>query len=517
MPSRLITRLATLVLSLTSAAASAQVEIKLTPTSGALGGASFGTSISVAGSTAVIGAVTDDDNGFFSGSAYLFDTSTGSPIMKLLAIDGAAGDFFGDSVGISGNTIIVGAPGKDDLGADSGAAYLFDATTGLQTMKLLPVGGTASQGFGKSVAISGSAALVGSPGWGTNNSGRAFLFDTATGALIGTITSPAPGSAALFGSQVALRGTTVLVASAGDDEMGFDAGAAYLLDISGGAPGVVIEKLLPTGPGEQFGHTSLDLSGSQAIVGAPGAADNGASSGVAYIFDASTGAPVSRGVPVDVVTGDRFGSSVAISGGLALVGARQTDALGSGSGSAFLFESATWIKLAEIRASDGEANAFFGRAVAIDGTTALAGAPNPTAMSPDGAAYIYDTDDLPGFWSDLGGASPGINGLPTLNAFGALTPGSILDIDLQKAAPNALLLAWLSFTSTPLNVFGGTLHANPFDVQFLRFTATGASSESLAWPAGIPAGIDMHLQYLINDVSVPAQITLSNAVMATTP
>ena len=89
----------------------------------------FGTSVAISGTTAIVGAPGDDDDGTRSGSAYLFDTTTGRQIAKLLANNGAAHDLFGISVAISGATVIVGAERDDDNGNNSGSAYLFDASS----------------------------------------------------------------------------------------------------------------------------------------------------------------------------------------------------------------------------------------------------------------------------------------------------------------------------------------------------------------------------------------------------
>ncbi len=155
---------------------------KLLPNDGAAED-EFGISVAISGNTAIVGSWRDDDNGDFSGSAYLFDTTTGRQIAKLLPNDGAADDRFGLHVAISGGITIVGAHRDDDNGSNSGSAYLFDTTTGKQLFKLLPLDGAAIDYFGLSVAISGSTAIVGAYGDDDNGtySGSAYLFDTTTG------------------------------------------------------------------------------------------------------------------------------------------------------------------------------------------------------------------------------------------------------------------------------------------------------------------------------------------------
>jgi len=86
----------------------------------------FGYSVAVSGDTAIVGVYKDDDSGLDSGSAYLFDVTSGLQLAKLTAADGALNDWFGFSVGVSGNRAIVGAYGDDDNGSYSGSAYLFE-------------------------------------------------------------------------------------------------------------------------------------------------------------------------------------------------------------------------------------------------------------------------------------------------------------------------------------------------------------------------------------------------------
>ena len=90
----------------------------------------FGNSVSISGDYAIVGAPYDDDKGSTSGSAYIFrrDGTNWSEQQKLLASDGAAVDYFGESVSISGDYAIVGAKYDDDKGTNSGSAYMFGKT-----------------------------------------------------------------------------------------------------------------------------------------------------------------------------------------------------------------------------------------------------------------------------------------------------------------------------------------------------------------------------------------------------
>ena len=123
-------------------------------------------------------------------------------------------------------------------------------------------------------------------------------------------------------------------------------------------------------------------------------------------------------------------------------------------------------------------------------------------------------------WTDLGGGSPGVAGTPALTADGPLTAGSTLSLGLTNAAPSALMVFWLALTPTPppFAALGGTVHAFPFNLQVIRTSSAGGTfNQSLPWPAGIPAGIDLTMQFLIQDASVADGIVLSNGVTASTP
>ncbi len=152
--------LATGAVLLSTAGASADVGdqlAKLVPEDAWLGDR-FGHAVAISGApgneVAIVGAYWNDDNGHRTGSAYLFDTKTGEQIAKLLPNDSAEGDQFGISVAISGATAIVGAVATKYWNS-VGSAYLFDTTTGEQIAKLIPNDGELGDAFGGSVAISG--------------------------------------------------------------------------------------------------------------------------------------------------------------------------------------------------------------------------------------------------------------------------------------------------------------------------------------------------------------------------
>jgi hypothetical protein len=381
-------------------AAAFSIEDKILAGDGAAGDY-FGTSIGISGTTAIVGALLDDDNGTSSGSAYLFDTTTGTQGAKLTASDAAANDYFGGSVGVSGTTAIVGAQYDDDNGSGSGSAYLFDTTTGTQIFKLTAGDGAANDGFGGSVAISGTTAIVGAGGDGDNgsNSGSAYLFDTSTGTQSAKLTASDGGEFDLFGRSVAISGTTAIV--------GTSLGSAYLFDTTTGAQ---IFKLTAGDAvaGDWFGW-SVAISGTTAIVGASQDDDNGTDSGSVYLFDTTTGNQLFKLTASDGAEFDYFGRSVAISGTTAIIGAEYDADNGADSGSAYLFDTTTGAQLAKLTASDGAANDYFGQSVAIFDDIIMVGARKDDDNGSDsGSAYVYSsaaTVPLPaGVWLLLSGA-----------------------------------------------------------------------------------------------------------------
>jgi len=303
----------------------------------------FGFSVSLHGNRALIGATGNDDNpGCPNGCAYLFefDGNSWNQMQKITAADGEAFDVFGGSVSLSDNWALIGALGDDDNGSASGAAYLFefDGNNWNQLQKITAADGEAFDGFGESVSLSGNRALIGAPFNDGNaaNAGSAYLFefDGNSWNQMQKITAADGELYNKFGGSVSLSGTKALIGARGDDETGSTAGSAYLFEFDGNSWNQQ-QKITAT-DGEiddQFGQ-SVSLSGNWALISATGDDDNGSLSGSAYLFefDGSSWNQLQKITPTDGEASDRFGGSVSLSGKLVLIGASENNP-----GSAYIF------------------------------------------------------------------------------------------------------------------------------------------------------------------------------------
>gem|GEM_PF-930337 len=325
---------------------------------------------------------------------------------KLLADDGAAGDEFGNSVAISGNTAIVGAAYDNDAGSKSGSAYLYDVVTGNQLAKLTASDAAADNRFGVSVSVSGDYAIVGSYRDDDKGywSGSAYIFEKPIDGWVNMtetvkLTASDGATGDLFGNSVSISGDYAIVGAYVDDDNGTDSGSVYIFKRFGESWVEQQPKLLASdgAAGDLFGY-SVSISGSIAIVGAWGNDDAGSYSGSAYLFDMVTGGQIAKLTASDAAAGDYFGSHVALSGNIAIVGAGRDDNAGSDSGSAYIFEKPIdgWVNMTEtakLTASDAAAEDYFG-SVDISGNIAIVGAHwDDDNGSTSGSAYLFDVSD----------------------------------------------------------------------------------------------------------------------------
>ncbi len=460
-----------------------------------------------------------DNSLFEAGAAYVYVRSgtTWSPQAYLKASNTGASDHFGASVAVSGDTLIVGAPHED---RDAGAAYMFVRTGSSWSQQAYVKASVADAGdnFGASVALDGDTAVVGAnkedsnatgvDGDDTNNSafssGAAYVFvrSGSTWSQQAYLKASNTDASDEFGSSVALSGDTAIIGAIFEDGasagVGGDpasntipnSGAAYVFGRVGTTwSQQAYLKPAHTNPHDLFG-SAVAASGERVLVGSAG--EDGSSTGVNGPHDNLT---LAAGAAYSFVRDgggswtyeaylkssnpsifDGFGNAVALSGTVAVVGADSEDSAATG----------------------------------IDGDGSDNGSPH------SGAAYAFDF--FASSWVDLGGGTSGIAGQPLQTGSGPLTESSLNTISLTNAPPAAAMLCWISFTTSPFAAMGGTVYAYPYNVQlFMHANGAGAFSGSAPWPASVPSATHIWFQFVVQDASSIHGLTLSNAVRATTP
>jgi hypothetical protein len=308
---------------------------------------------------------------------------------KATASDGMAGDSFGWSVAMWGTAALVGAPFVTvDGNSYQGAVYVFTNSNGRwsQAAKLTNQDGESGDEFGAWVALAGTTAFVGAPF--ANGKGAVYVFSDSDGAWTQTqkLTAADGASGDHFGWTAALDSTTALIGAPFSSIQGnSDQGAAYVFKESDGTWNQSQKITANDGAeNDEFGW-SVALDGATALVSAYGEND---STGAAYVF-AKSGTDwtqVQKLTASDGMTYDEFGWRVALEGTTGLVSAPFAS---GGKGATYVFDGAAgdWSQLQELVANDGTSGDDFGWSVAISGSTALIGAwQGDNAI---GAAYVF--------------------------------------------------------------------------------------------------------------------------------
>jgi uncharacterized protein (TIGR03437 family) len=369
----------------------------------------LGRSIALSGDTVVVGAASDNiDDTVRRGSAYVFTHNRGvwTQQQRLIANDGATEDYFGNSVAISGDTVVVGAVVDDVLpNVNQGSVYIFLRSGGVwtQQQKLTANDGGAHEFFGFAVAINGDTLVVGaeSDSIGANIiQGSAYVF-TRSGNIWTQkqkLTANDGTEHDHFGASVALSADTIVV-GATNDNIGVPSldGSVYVFVRSGGG-WVQLQRLNPIDPGaaQGFGF-SVALSGETLVIGVLD--DNSytpGSEGSAYVFIRNNGTWTQQQklITNDGVFHNYFSTSVAISGETIAVGAFY-DSVGSntGQGSVYVFtrSGGVWAPQQRLIASDGATEDSFGVAIAMSSDTlAVATQHDDIGENVDqGSAYIF--------------------------------------------------------------------------------------------------------------------------------
>jgi len=381
---------------------------------------SFGKSVSISSDNIVIGAVGDDDKGLGSGSAYVFTKPSGGWVdmtetAKLTASDGAEKDYFGYSVSISGDDIIIGAYQDDDNTENSGSAYIFTKPSGgwsnmTQTAKLTASDGEENDWFGWSVSISGNNIIIGAYQDDDNggNSGSAYVFTKPSGGWTNMtqtakLTASDGASNDCFGTSVSISEDNVIVGAPYDDDGESGSGSAYIFTKpSGGWTNMTETAKLTDSDGEKnnyFGY-SVSISGDNVIIGVPGNESGTPGKSSVDIFkkpsDGWETSTEDQEIEPPLYIGnyeDYFGFSVALDNNYAVIGAYGYKPNNYNKGMAYIlyFDGYSWNKIAELKpSSDGR---FFGYSVSISGDNIVVGDYS------DGSAYVFTKPS--GGWEDM--------------------------------------------------------------------------------------------------------------------
>jgi|GEM_PF-2715197 len=394
-----------------------------TPTPGSQWG-----SVAVDGDTLAIGAFADTvgtNNG--QGAVYVYVRRGVSWIFqqKLTAADGASNDRFGRAIGMSGNSIVVGASGDTfgSSGAGQGSAYVFvrRGTVWREQDKLTASDAGGGDTFGEYVRIDKNTVIVGARLSDRTtpttqiDAGAAYVFvrrGTRWVQQAKLMASDGIGGDN-FGMSADIDGDTAVVGAWFDTE-GFNSqqGSAYIFSRTRAGIWTQQAKLLaPDGSAGDWFGIAVGISGDTLAIGArqdnqnAGTPGSGAGQGSAYLYTGSGAAWTlqQRIVAADPAIGAAFGESIAIENDRVLVGA----VFDLGSGSAYLFSRAAgvWTQEQKLFPADRASGDFFADFVALSGPTIVAGAFGddfPAATS-QGSAYVFNSAELFATDLDLGG------------------------------------------------------------------------------------------------------------------
>jgi FG-GAP repeat len=374
----------------------------------------FGFRILLNGDTAFISAPAPI---YRPGSVYVFKNVNGTwtQTQKLVAQPDVTpppnwSDFFGWSLAVSGNTLLVGAPFTFDVQGPTGAAFVFTESNGTwqQAAQLKASDAVAIDYFGQAVGLVDNTAVVGA--YNKNGGeGAAYVFTNAGSAWNQTqeifASDGLPGDSHQFGEALAFNGRILILGAPGPDYVStgvYPQGAAYVFSETSGTWNQVQKLTAADGaPGDQFGF-AIDLTRRRALIGAP-AANVGANphQGAAYLITDARGgiwSQTEKLVASDGVAYDQFGQSVALRANAAVVGEWSHDDDPTHTppppkqGVSYLFRRSNDLLMqsGELTASDGEPGDSFGWDVDLDQGAILIGAQGTVGGNMyQGAAYFY--------------------------------------------------------------------------------------------------------------------------------
>jgi hypothetical protein len=360
-------------------------------------------------STVVVAAQNEDSaSGVAVGKVYLMNASTNTSTVRYTLDNPSTttqqDDYFGGAVAQSSTTVVVGAPNTDEpnnpSGAQSGRVYVYNLSNGalLRTLnnpnsRHDPTGDK----FGSSVGTSGGVVYVGAPGERDQNqtarSGRVYVF-SSSGVLTATLENPDASAGRYgdaFGTKIATSDNHLMITAGGEDDPGaIDSGRVYIYSRTGPTLQHTLFNPNPTA-GDMFGY-AIAIYGNYALVGAPYDDARGEQSGIAYVFNVSTGALVHtwNNPTTGTAEGDTFGWSVALFGEIAIVGAPNASPTNNNCGVIYVYNVVTGELLSTMPHINNTGNAKWGSSVSIvNADFAVVGAMHETGTSGMLAGKVY--------------------------------------------------------------------------------------------------------------------------------
>lgn len=414
-------------------------------------------------------------------------------VVKLRASDGALGDELAAAVDLDGDIALLGS----QFHGGNGTGYVFERTgPGIwQETRLEAVAGNVDDQLAHSVALDGGTAALGAPNDEVTGSvGGSVLLFTRSGLGSWTrgpkLSAPVPTLDGRFGAAVAIDGDTLVVGSSFADDAAAGAGAAFVFerDLGGAGNWGHRATLVASDPTFQalFG-VAVAIHGDTIVVGAP-FADTAAiaDTGAVYVFERDQFGPdnwgqVAKRTALDPDLGDRYGASVAIDGDTAVAGAPGK----TGSrGAAYVLErnaggANAWGEVRKVKASVSATFDGFADSVALDGDLLAAGAPNASVVIPDaGAAFVFERDrGGTGQWGEVeqmtapDGADDDGFGIAVALSRNRLLAGAWLDGDNGSFSGSAYVFS--SQTDLTISKTDGTASATPGGT--LTYTITAAN------------------------------------------
>lgn len=413
----------------------------------------YGVSVSLREDVAVVGAWRDDcQAGADCGSAYVyrFDGSTWVEEQKLTAFDAAAGDEFGFRVSASHDRVAVGARLDDcRFGAWCGAVYVYrwDGSIWDLEQKLTSPNPGVHRFFGTSVSLNGDRMLVGSPrddcaAGADCGAAYVYRFNGVTWVLEQKLTAPDAGPGDDFGFAVSLSDGVALVGARLD-------ASAYVFRFDG-ATWTHEQTLVPPAAkrGGLFG-SAVSVDGNVAVVGASrDGCDAGPNCGSAYVFrfNGSSWDEERRLTAFEAAANDFFGDSVSVDDNVAVVGVMGADCPAGftcGATYVYRFNGFAWVldqKLTLPEAADGD---FFGRSVTVDRELVLVCAheDNCSGDADCGVAYVFSClfePTLAGLEIKPGGCRDPVN--PKSRGVVPVALVGDVDFDVATVVPESLML-----------------------------------------------------------------------------